>query len=626
MENNKKEKHIFQSETKELLKLMIHSLYSNKEIFIRELISNASDAIDKMKFKFLSPKNSNIPHRNMLIKIYIDKKEKKITISDNGIGMTKKEIIKNLGTIAHSGTKKFIQSLGDKKINDTALIGKFGVGFYSSFIVSNKVIVKTRHYKEVNENNGIMWESEGKGEYFINNIKKPEYGTDIEIYLKKEEQMFLENWKISEIIKKYSDHIDIPIEIQEYDSTKNIFHWKKINKAKSLWTMKKSEIKKEEYKKFYTYITQDNNPPLTWIHSQIEGTQQYTILLYIPSKSNWNIWDRENEKKGLKLYVKKTYIMDNANQFLPNYLRFVKGIIDTNNLPLNISREMLQENHVTKVLKKSLTKKILTLIQKLSINDVKKYKIFWKEFGLILKEGLSEDISNKNKIADLLRFTSIKCSSKEETLSLEQYINDMHKKQNKIYYITSDNYESGNTSPHLEIFRKKNINVLILHNKIDEWMMNHLTEFQNKQFQSINKSDNELETIFHKPSNADTIENNMKVFLQTVQNTLQDKVQSVKLSYRLIDTPVVLLLDKNSMSTQMSKLFIAAGQNIPETKYILEINPNHDLIKKIVTIQDEETIKKWINILFDQALLSERGSLDNPNEFIKNINKFLLTK
>lgn len=622
MNINKKEKYEFQSETKQLLNLMIHSLYSNKEIFIRELISNASDAIDKMRFKLLSQKINNKNYK-MRIRIIINKEERKIIISDNGIGMKKDEIINNLGVIASSGTRRFLESLPNNNINNNQLIGKFGVGFYSAFIVSDKVIVKTKHIDEINENNGIMWESSGKGNYFIKKINKIKNGTDVELYLKKEENQFLEEWKLREIINKYSDHISIPIEIQEYDKIKKNQSWKQINKAKALWTLNKSEIKEHEYKEFYQNITKDINEPLTWIHNKVEGIHEYISLLYIPRKLTWNILDQENKKNGLKLYVKKIYIMDDANQFLPNYLRFIKGILDTDNLPLNISREILQENHITTVLKTSLTKKVLKLIHLLSLEKNEKYKIFWKEFGLIFKEGIVEDIKNQERIASLLRFTSIKNNSKEQTLSLDQYINNMHEKQNKIYFLIADNYNTAITSPHLEIFYKNNIDVLLLSDKIDDWMMNYLIEFKGKKFQSINKIDQNSENLFNNSNKNIIITPEIEKFLNKIKTILKEKVQSVQLSTRLIKSPTILIADKNNISPQMSKLFIAAGQKIPPTKYTFEININHPLIIKIMNIQDD-TINDWIHMLFNQALLSEHGTLENPNDFIKIINKLLI--
>ncbi|CAL4323568.1 molecular chaperone HtpG [Buchnera aphidicola] len=620
---NNQTKYNFQSETKQLLKLMIHSLYSNKEIFLRELISNASDAIDKMRFQLLSCPEDNNQYQDMKIKIILDKKEKKIIISDNGIGMNKQEVINNIGTIANSGTKSFLKSLNPENEKNNQLIGKFGVGFYSSFIVSKKVIIRTRHFKEKKPEKSILWESCGEGEYIISNTSKSENGTDIELYLKENEKDFLENWKIEQIIKKYSDHISVPIEIQEYNTKNKTISWKKINEAQALWTMQKNQITEKKYQNFYKHITKDINNPIIWSHNKIEGTQEYTILLYIPSKSTWDLWNQDNKKNGLKLYVKKVYIMDDADQFLPNYLRFIKGIIDTNDLPLNVSREILQENHITQSLKKSLTKKVLHLIEKLS-KEKEKYSIFWKEFGLILKEGIAEDPSNQETIANLLRFTSINSNDIEQKLSLNKYIQNMQEKQEKIYFITAENYKNAKNSPYLEIFKEQKIDVLLLSDRIDEWMMNYLLEFKGKKFQPVNKIDQDLEKIIKKEKKSDFSENEINQFLKITKEILNEKVESVKLSYRLINTPTILITQNNSMSAQMSKLFKDAGQNVPPLKYIFEINPNHELIKKIIQIKDHKKLKTWINILFDQALLAERGSLENPNDFINRINKILI--
>ncbi|CAL4043378.1 Chaperone protein HtpG [Buchnera aphidicola (Takecallis arundicolens)] len=623
---NTKEKHQFQSETKQLLHLMINSLYSSKEIFIRELISNGSDAIDKMRFTILSKNIDNKLSCNMYIRITLDRKEKKIIISDNGIGMTKNEVIKNLGMIANSGTKKFINTIKNQNNQHNQLIGNFGVGFYSSFMVAEKVVVKTKHMDANQDDYGIIWESDGKGEYIIDKIQKKEHGTDIELYLKSTEIQFLENWKIQNIIEKYSNHISIPIQLQEYDKKNNTVLWKQINQGQALWTRNKLQITKDEYKKFYYSITKDTEKPLIWTHNTVEGTYEYTCLLYIPSKSIWNILDQEKQKNGLKLYVKKIFIMDDANQFLPNYLRFIKGILDTNNLPLNISREILQENKSTNILRISLTKRILKLIKKLSLENPNKYKIFFKEFGPILKEGIAEDTTNQEIIASLLRFTSMKYNSKEQTLSLTEYITNMHAEQNKIYFLIAENYDAANTSPHLEIFRKNKIDVLLLSERIDDWMMHYLTIFQNKKFQSISKFDPDSEKLFGKIDNNINITPEIQDFLNKIQNTLQKHIASVKLSQRLVDSPAVLITDKNAISPQMSKLFKAAGQNIPSIKYIFEINPNHSLIKKIIKIKNTEKINIWIQTLFDQALLSTHGTLKNPNNFIKNINQLLTEK
>ncbi|WP_428994324.1 molecular chaperone HtpG [Buchnera aphidicola] len=623
MEKIKKETHSFQSEAKELLHLMIHSLYSNKEIFIREIISNASDAIDKLRFYFLSHPELNKNNTDFHIYISIDKKNNTLSISDNGIGMSKNEIIENLGTIAKSGTKKFINELKKNTEEKNKLIGQFGVGFYSTFIVSRKVIVKTKSIK-CSENEGVLWESFGKGEYSIQKIKKKETGTEVILFLNDSEKIFLEEWKINNIIKKYSDHISIPVKINSYNEKEKTFSIKQINKAKALWNLKKTEIKDEEYQNFYKYISNDINNALIWTHNTVEGTQEYTILLYIPSKAPWDMWNRDN-KHGLKLYVKKVYIMDDVQQFLPNYLRFVRGIIDSYDMPLNVSREILQENKIVSSLKKTLTKRILKLLEKLSIDKPEKYQKFWNEFGLVLKEGIAEDLYNKETIANLLRFTSVFNKKSEQTLSLESYIKNMQEKQEKIFFITSDSYLSAKNSPHLEFFKKNNIDVLLLSDKIDEWMMNHLTEFKEKKFQSISKNDESLNNLIQEENiNQKIFEKNK--FIEKVKDILKEKIKEAKFTNKLTETPVVLVTDSSDMSTQMAKLFSAAGQKTSPIKYIFEINPNHLLIKHINNISDKKQLKEWVYLLFEQALFVETGSLEDPNKFVFRLNKLLTQK
>ncbi|BGI51547.1 MAG: molecular chaperone HtpG [Buchnera aphidicola (Ceratovacuna japonica)] len=616
----KVEKYSFKSESKQLLNLMIHSLYSNKEIFLRELISNSSDAIEKSRFLLLSQEKFSNVNIKYEIKIYLDENKKKIKISDNGIGMKKKEVIKNLGTIAKSGTKSFIKSIKKNKNND--FIGKFGVGFYSSFIVSKKVYVDTLSIYEKNTKKSIIWKSYGDGEYSIEKSKKKDVGTDVTLFLKDSDSHLTNYYTIKNIIKKYSDHINVPIKVKKYDKKNNTYEWKKINLAESLWTLEKKKISKEKYINFYKYITNDNNVPIIWTHNKVEGNIEYIIILYIPSKAPWDIWNRE-KKNGLKLYVNKVYIMDNVEQFLPNYLRFVKGIIDTKDLPLNVSREILQENKNIEIIKKTITKKILKLIK--NINK-KKYITFWKEFGSIIKEGIAEDIENKELICDLLLFSSIRTNNENKYLSLKKYIKNMKKTQKNIYFITSDNYKSAINSPHLEIFKNKKIDVLILHERIDEWMMNYLTEFRGIKFQSVSKFDEELNNIANK-KNKDIEEpnNQIKQTIKKIEKILKNKIKKVNLTHKFSETASALTTDSNEMSTQMAKLFSAAGQKVPEIKYIFEINPNHKFIKKISKIKDKKYFKEAVKMLFEQSLLNEKGSLEEPNKFVKRIN-YLLTK
>ncbi|BBI01366.1 heat shock protein 90 [Buchnera aphidicola (Nipponaphis monzeni)] len=612
----------FQSESKELLKLMIHSLYSNKEIFIRELISNASDAIDKLRFLSISEPKKYPINTNYCINITIDKKLNKLTISDNGIGMEEHEIINNLGTIAKSGTKKFIQSLkSNNSSHQHELIGQFGVGFYSSFIVSKKVLVQTRSAKlKINE--GFLWESYGKGDYTIQKIEKKEFGTDIILYFKKTEQEFIHHWKIQELINKYSDHINVPINIKKFNKKQNEYTWEQVNKAQALWVLNKSEISNQEYINFYKHLTKDSQEPLTWTHNKVEGNQEYIILLFIPSKTPWNIWSREH-KHGLKLYINKVFIMEDTEQFLPNYLRFVKGLVDSNDLPLNISREILQNNQIIQKIRQTITKKLLNTLQNLFNNDIKKYYVFWQQFGTILKEGPAEDPQNRQFIMNLLLFTSLKHNNSEQTLSLKKYTTNMAKGQNKIYYITSDSYESAKNSPHLEIFLKNDIDVLLLFEKIDEWMMNYLNEYEDKKFCPANKPDDFINKLIIPQINEQNLQNKMQPFLEKIKKILGNKIKDVRVTYKLVHTPSILVTEAKEMSTQMAKLFSAAGQSVPSIKYILEINPEHALIQKISKIVEEKNIKDWILLIFEQALFVEKGTLDDPNQFINRINKLL---
>ncbi|QCI23992.1 molecular chaperone HtpG [Buchnera aphidicola (Macrosiphoniella sanborni)] len=625
MHKQKKEIYNFQSEVKQLLHLMIHSLYSNKEIFLRELISNSSDAIDKLRFESISLPELYENDSDLKIQISVNKAQNTLIISDNGIGMSKKDTIENLGTIAKSGTKAFLKSLEQQKNKKNELIGEFGVGFYSVFMVSDHVSIRTR-FAGTQSDEGVLWESSGEGEYKITNIIKKNRGTEITLFLKKEEAEFLETWRIKNIINKYSDHITVPVYMQNYDEKNKTYFWEKINQAKALWTLNKSSITDEEYKTFYKNLTHDQHDPLVWSHNHVEGKQEYISLLYVPQKAAWDIWNRDN-KNGLKLYVKRVYIMDNSHEFLPNYLRFIRGLLDSNDLPLNISREILQNNSITEKLKKALVKKSLNMLDRLSVNNVEKYQVFWNEFGLVLKEGPAEDHENIEKIANLLRFTSIKNNNSEQNISLKKYVSNMHEKQEKIYYITADSYLSAKNSPHLEIFKKNNIDVLLLSDRIDEWMMNYLVEFQGKKFQSISKEDISINKLTkEKKINNNEISQDMINFLKKTKTILGNKVKDVRFTNRLTETPCVLLSDSSEMTTQMAKLFSAAGQSIPELKYIFEINPEHLLIKKICFINDEKIFNEWITLLLDQALLSEKGHLDNPHEFISRMNKLLLKK
>ena len=616
----------FQSEVKQLLQLMIHSLYSNKEIFLRELISNASDAADKLRFKALSNPALYEGDGDLRVRVSFDVDKGTITISDNGIGMTREQVIDHLGTIAKSGTKEFLTALGQDQAKNSQLIGQFGVGFYSAFIVADKVTVKTRAAGE-EADKAVLWESAGEGEYSVADIEKKSRGTDVILHLREDEKEFLNEWRLREIIGKYSDHIGLPVEMltKEYDDEGKECgeKWEKINKSDALWTRSKDDVSDEEYKEFYKHLSHDFADPVTWAHNKVEGNQAYTSLLYVPAKAPWDLFNREY-KHGLKLYVQRVFIMDDAEQFMPNYLRFMRGLIDSNDLPLNVSREILQDNKITAALRKALTKRSLQMLEKLAKDDAEKYLQFWKEFGLVLKEGPAEDFANKETVAKLLRFASTHNDSSEQIVSLEDYISRMKEGQKAIYYITADSYVAAKNSPHLELFNKKGIEVLLLSDRIDEWMLSYLTEFDGKQLQSITKADLDLGDLADKESETQKQQDEaFGSFIERVKNLLGERVKTVRLTHNLTDTPAVVSTDNDQMTTQMAKLFAAAGQPVPEVKYTFELNPEHHLVKKVADIADETEFADWVELLLEQAMLAERGSLENPAAFIKRINKLL---
>ncbi|UXJ01573.1 molecular chaperone HtpG [Proteus mirabilis] len=613
----------FQSEVKQLLQLMIHSLYSNKEIFLRELISNASDAADKLRFRALSDAALYENEGELHVRIATDKEKRTLTISDNGIGMTRDEVIDNLGTIAKSGTKAFLESIGQDQAKDSQLIGQFGVGFYSAFIVADKVTVRTRAAGQPADK-GVFWESQGEGDYTVADIEKADRGTEITLHLREGEDEYLDDWRLRSIISKYSDHISLPVEIETKNEEDGTVTWEKINKAQALWTRNKSEISDDEYKEFYKHLSHDFADPLCWAHNRVEGKQEYTSLLYVPSKAPWDLWNREHQH-GLKLYVQRVFIMDEAEQFMPNYLRFIRGLVDSNDLPLNVSREILQDSSVTRNLRSALTKRALQMLQKLADNNPEEYQTFWKEFGLVLKEGPAEDHANIEAIAKLLRFASTHNDSDAQTVSLADYVSRMVEGQDKIYYITADSYAAAKNSPHLELFRKKGIEVLLLYDRIDEWMMNYLTEFDGKSFQSVSKADESLDKLADEEKQAQQEETDKQLapFVERVKTLLGDKVKEVKLTHRLTDTPAIVTTGADEMSTQMAKLFAAAGQQVPEVKYNFELNPNHPLVKQTAELTDETQFADWINLLLDQALFAERGTLEDPNQFIRLVNQLL---
>lgn len=613
----------FQSEVKQLLQLMIHSLYSNKEIFLRELISNASDAADKLRFRALSKPELYENDGELRVRISANKENGTLTISDNGIGMSRDEVIDNLGTIAKSGTKAFLETLGSDQAKDSQMIGQFGVGFYSAFIVADKVTVRSRA-AGTPVDQGVFWESAGEGEYTIADIEKAERGTEITLHLRADESEFLDNWRLRSVISKYSDHIALPVEIEDKNEEDGTVTWEKINQAKALWTRNKSDISDEEYVEFYKHISHDYAEPLTWTHNRVEGKQEYTSLLYIPSQAPFDLWNRD-QRHGLKLYVQRVFIMDDAEQFMPNYLRFVRGVLDSNDLPLNVSREILQDSALTRSLRSALTKRVLQTLEKLAKNDAEKYQSFWQQFGLVIKEGPAEDNGNGEAIAKLLRFATTHNDSNVQNVSLEEYVSRMVEGQDKIYFITADSYAAAKSSPHLELFRKKGIEVLLLSDRIDEWMMNYLSEFDGKQFQSVSKADESLDKLADEnKAEQEETDKQLEPFVERVKTLLGDRVKEVKLTHRLTDTPAIVTTNADEMSTQMAKLFAAAGQAAPEVKYNFELNPSHPLVKKASDVGDEALFADWVDVLLDQALLAERGTLEDPNLFIRKINELLL--
>ncbi|EOD79096.1 Chaperone protein HtpG [Grimontia indica] len=625
-----KETRGFQSEVKQLLHLMIHSLYSNKEIFLRELISNASDASDKLRFKALSDSALYESDGDLRVRLSVNKEAGTLTVEDNGIGMSRDEVIENLGTIAKSGTADFFKQLSEDQSKDSQLIGQFGVGFYSAFIVADKVTVMTRAAgAEASE--GVQWESAGEGEYTIEGIEKTTRGTSITLHLREEDKEFLDEWRLRDVIGKYSDHIGIPVEMWEQERDEEGKEtgegkWEKVNKAQALWTRSKSDISDEEYNEFYKHLSHDFADPLQWSHNRVEGKNDYTSLLYIPSKAPWDMFNRDH-KHGLKLYVQRVFIMDDASQFMPSYLRFVRGLIDSNDLPLNVSREILQDNKVTQSLRNACTKRVLTMLERLANNDADKYQSFWKEFGLVLKEGPAEDFSNREKVAGLLRFASTETDSSEQTVSLTDYVSRMKEEQDKIYYLTADSYQAAKNSPHLEQFKAKGIEVILMYDRIDEWLMSYLPEFDGKQFQAITKADLDL-SKFEDDAEKEKREETEKEFASVVDRTkayLGDRVKDVRPTFKLSGTPAVVVTDQFEMGTQMAKLLAAAGQEAPEVKYIFEMNPEHTLVKQMADEADEEVFGRWVEMLLGQAMLAERGSMDDPSQFLSAVNQ-LLTK
>lgn len=624
----------FQAEVKQLLHLVTHSLYSNKEIFLRELISNSSDAADKLRFEALSDSALYEDNSDLKIRVDFDKKARTITVKDNGIGMSREEIIENLGTIAKSGTRVFLESLTGDQSKDAHLIGQFGVGFYSSFVVADKVTVKSRR-AGMKPDQGVLWESNGEGDYTIENIDKSERGTEVSLHLKKDEDKFLDNWQLRNIITKYSDHVLLPIimkqEVFQEEGKKEEkkkepeYRDEVVNRAKALWTLSKKEIKEDDYKELYKHISHDFEEPLLWSHNKVEGKLEYISLLYIPTHAPFDLWNREHQH-GLKLYVQRVFVMDDAKQLLPLYLRFVRGVVDSNDLPLNISRELLQSSKVIDNIRSGVTKRILDMLEKLAKDDVEKYKKFWEAFGKVMKEGVGEDFANKDRIAKLLRFATTHNDGEEQTVSLSDYLGRMKQDQDKIYYVAADTFTAAKNSPHLEIFRKKDIEVLLLYDRVDEWLVSNLTEYEGKKLQSVAKGDLDLGKIEDEKTKEEQkkAEGEFASVIKQMKQVLGDKVKDIHVTNRLTDSPACLVAGEFDMSGHLQRIMQAAGQDIPGAKPVLELNPEHLLTKKLKDEQDDKRFAEWTNILFDQALLAEGGKLDDPATFVKRLNTLLL--
>jgi len=622
----------FQAEVKQLLQLMIHSLYSNKEIFLRELISNASDAADKLRFEAID--NSALFENDPDLKITVsfDKEKRTITISDNGIGMSRDDAVEHLGTIAKSGTKEFFSKLSGDQQKDAALIGQFGVGFYSGFIIADRITVETRR-AGAPANEGVRWESEGAGDFTVEAIDKPTRGSDIILHLREGEDEFLSSWKLKSIIRKYSDHISLPIMMakEEWDEEKKETvvrdELETINQASALWARSKNDITPEQYTEFYKHVSHDFGEPLTYTHNRVEGRSEYTQLLYIPTQAPFDLWDR-NKRGGIKLYVKRVFIMDDAEQLMPVYLRFVKGVIDSADLPLNVSREILQESRDVKVIREGSTKRVLGMLEELANSDEQtekdKYVTFWNAFGQVLKEGIGEDATNKERIAKLLRFASTHNDSDAQTVSFADYVSRMKEGQTKIFYATGETYNAAKNSPHLEIFRKKGIEVLLLTDRVDEWMLSFLEDFDGKELSSVAKGDldlGSLEDEAEKKQHQET-EDQYKDLVAKMQTALADKAKEVRITFRLTDSPACLVAEEHELSGNLLRMLKAAGQDAPDAKPILEINPDHPLVQRLK--YEDAKFDDWSNILFDQAMLAEGGNLADPAAFVKRLNEMLL--
>ena len=624
MTTAKKETLGFQSEAKQLMQLMIHSLYSNKEIFLRELVSNANDAIDKLRFESLSNTELASVTEELRIRIDVDKDANTVTITDNGIGMTRDEAISHLGTIAKSGTAQFLDSLtGDQK-QDSQLIGQFGVGFYSTFIVADKVVVESRS-ATASKDEAVRWTSEGEAEFEVETIERKEAGTAVTLYLKPDEAEFADGWRLRSIVKKYADHVSVPVVMKQMATEEDKEPEDEVvNSAKALWTRSRSDVSEDEYKEFYKLVSNDFQDPLKWSHNKVEGKLDYTSLLYIPSKAPFDLYQRE-APRGVKLYVQRVFIMDDAEQFLPLYLRFIRGIVDSNDLSLNVSREILQKDPAIDSMRSALTKRSLDMIEKLS-DDEEKYQAFWDEFGQVLKEGPAEDFGNREKVAGLLRFSTTESGSKTQNQSLKAYIGRMKPEQDKVYYVAAENYHMAANSPHLEIFKKKGLEVVLLHDRVDEWLVSHLAEFDGKQFQDVAKGEldlGDMEDMEEKEHQEET-EKEFKGLVEKISKLLEENVAEVRMTHRLTESPACLVVSEDDMGMQMRRMLESAGQAVPDNKRIFELNPDHPLVQKLNDESDGDRFNDLARVLYDQAQLAEGSQLDEPATYVARLNKLLL--
>jgi molecular chaperone HtpG len=621
----------FQAEVTQLLNLMVHSLYGNKEIFLRELVSNASDAADKLRFEAITDAALFETDPDPKIRVAYDPKARTITVSDNGIGMSRQEVVEHIGTIAKSGTREFLARLTSDDAKSARLIGQFGVGFYSSFIVAARVTLTTRRAGLTPEH-GVRWESTGEGEYTVETIHKEARGTDVVLHLRPEEDELLSGVRLREILRKYSDHITMPILMtkERWDSTARAQvptdEDEQINQASALWARPKSEINEEQYHEFYKHVAHDFDPPLAYTHAKVEGRQEFTQLLFIPQRAPFDLWDRDH-RRGIKLYVRRVFIMDDAEQLMPAYLRFVRGIIDSNDLPLNVSREVLQESRDVQTIRTASVKRVLGLVEDLAEHHADKFTTFWNEFGRVLKEGVGDDTANRDRIAKLLRFASTRSDKEEQTVSFTEYVNRMKEGQDAIYFITADGFSAARNSPHLEIFRKLGVEVLLMYDRVDEWVVSTLTEFDGKPLRSVAKGGLDLGKLRDDAvkQEEETAADQHKPLVDRIQRVLKDRASAVRVTHRLTDSPACLVSDEHGMSTHLERMLKAAGQNVPVSRPVLEINPNHAIVRRLSDETDEGRFADWSHILFDQATLAEGGQLEDPATFVKRLNEVMLT-